>query len=348
MKFWRHTRNIWDISMIKYVMGVDHGGTKTSALIADHQGRICTAVTLYKSSEPSYERSSVTVRTIKQALKQADLLPEQITYCTVGYSGADWDFEFPEIQRALSEATGIANMKIVNDCIGAMRGGTQKPYGGVICIGTGLNIGLINCQGESFVYGYLVNEEDSGGVALGQRVIRAVRNAYTGVGRPTILTQELLNYFQEEKQVVLETAYDFFIADSTGSDKLSQLRYEVKDLAPLLLKAADGGDEIATEILEDFCTNLKNYVLAAAKRLSMMYEPFELILSGGVLKGGNYLRHTLERKLQEELPNAKLLLARYEPVCGDVLLSYDALCCSESIKEQFQLNCEEANLRCIK
>lgn len=330
--------------MTEYVMGVDHGGTKTSALIGDSRGHLCASVTLYKSREPSYERLEVTARAMEQALVSAGLLPEQIACCTVGYSGADWDFEFPLIRQALADATGISHPRVVNDCIGAMRGGTQLPYGGVICIGTGLNIGLIDRNGRSFVYGYLINDEDSGGVALGQRVVRAVRNAYTGVGQPTVLTEKLLAFFRKQ-HIALASVYDFFVADSTGAPSLPILRYEVKDLTPLLLQAADEGDAVAGEIVADFCGNVRDYVTAAARRLSMTEEPFDLILTGGVLKGGKSIRCALERLLQEAIPNMRLVPARYEPVCGDALLSYDALRYGETVRKQFEMECDRAGLR---
>ena len=331
--------------MAEYVLGVDHGGTKTKAVVADLQGKIHGTATLQKAGDPSYEGVPVTCRAMRLAMERAGAAPEEIVRCTVGFSGADWDFEYDPIRLALSRDTGVRTLEVVNDCMAAMRGGTSRPYGGVVCIGTGLNIGLINREGKRFVYGYLINDEDSGASALGEAAVQAVRSAYTGVGPPTVLSEWILDYFRETYSVPLRSVYDFLVADSTGSPALPRLCYESKELAPLLVRAAEEGDRAAADLLDGFCRRVAGYVAAAARRLSMAGEAFELILSGGVMRGGSFIQRRLAHYAGEQLPHLSVRLAEYEPVCGAVLFSYDRLHCEKSIKESFQKEAAAMGLR---
>ena len=64
-----------------------------------------------------------------RALRQAGLSIEAVDVLSAGLSGADWPEEYDLLRQALFELTGIDDIRVYNDCIIAMRGGTDKPYG---------------------------------------------------------------------------------------------------------------------------------------------------------------------------------------------------------------------------
>ena len=331
---------------MKYVMGVDHGGTKTKAMVADLSGNIAAHCTVYSAEVPVYSGLDVTTQVIADVLKKSSLTIDDIVCCTIGFSGADWDFEYPLIKEKLTETTGLDCCHIVNDCIAAMRGGLDKDYGGVVCIGTGLNIALINENGESYIYGHLINEEDCGAGSLGQKVIWAVRNELTRMGEKTLLTEMVLQYFNEQYGINLKNAYELFVAITTGSPTIPLINIVVKNLTPLLTEAAKT-DQVALEIIDDYCRRLSKYVLAASRRLNLLDTAYEVVLSGGVMKSGNLIRDLFQEHLKACLPRVQVKIAEYEPVCGAVMSSYDQIKIGKKTIQAFKNNCDAQGFRLI-
>ena len=167
---------------MRYVLGIDQGGSKTHAVIADQEGRLLGMGKSYgachSSTSLDYAVQAV-VQAADQALSECGLQKEDVT-------------------AVLGGLTGI-------DC-------------GILCAGSGLNCAVQNGE-DCFVYGFYIPDEYQGGWSLGKKAVQAVFDAHMGLLEKTELTPRLLEHFQA--QSVDELLYMQVMGKIKSSDYLN-------------------------------------------------------------------------------------------------------------------------------
>ena len=307
-----------------YILAIDQGGTKTDVIIADYAGNIVAASDDRDQAPFEGERRAKRMTRIRyatdKALADAGLSLADISTVSASCIGADWPFEYEVGVRNIRNTLGVQDVHLYNDCIGAMRGGTEMLNRdcGILCLGTGANCAVQNRQGEQYVYAYYMKGEHQGASALGQFVFQAVYDAEAGLGPQTLLTNLLL------EQTGDASVDELLMRITTGRTE-TEATWEVsyKDYCPMLFQAVRMGDETAYAFLDNFCKALVNYIVAGAKRLSLNKAGFPVVLSGGAPKGGAVMGEMLEKHLRAHFPKGICVEARLEPVAGALLLAYD-------------------------
>jgi N-acetylglucosamine kinase-like BadF-type ATPase len=307
-------------------MGIDQGGTKTAVIIADHTGHILGVGNDRDWAEVAGERRAVRMLRVRHAADKAaaaaGLKLEDIQSVSASCNGADWHFEYAIGRKNLSNALGITHVKLYNDCIGALRGGTEIRGRdcAVICLGTGANCAVVNQKGDEYIYAYYLKGIHQGAGAIGNFVFQAVYDAESGLGEKTLLTGLLL------EKTGYRSVDELYMSVTTGCTETDiPWRPSYKEYSPLLFQAIQMGDTVAREYIEWFCRELARYVIVAAIKLGIQKQEITMVLSGGVPKSGSIMVDLLQKDLKEDLPGTKCLNARFEPVVGALLLEYDHL-----------------------
>ncbi|MGE5598014.1 MAG: N-acetylglucosamine kinase [Bacteroidota bacterium] len=300
-----------------YLLGIDQGGSKTAAAVADRDGRLL-GVGYAGGACHTYDglqrAMAMVVQAAAGALARAGLTASQIELVVAGMTGADWPEEYDLLRAALADTLGIGNVSVVNDCLIAMRGGTDLPYGAVLCAGSGLNAAVKSLDGRLFIFGYYVDDEDQGGTALGRRAIRAVVAAEAGLDPPTSLTRAVLRYFN------LRTVEEL-LRNRVGGALAAK---DIAGLAPLVIAEAGAGDPAAAGLIAEFGRSIARYAVAGLRRFAMLDMAVEVVLSGGVFKGGgSMLAGAVAAAIRAAAPKAVAIDARLEPVVGAVLMALD-------------------------
>jgi len=309
------------------ILSIDQGHTKTDVLIADEKGNILGFGNDRDWTLVTGERRAVRMIRIRyaadKAAKEAGLSLSDIDSVSASCYGADWDFEYQVGRKNIRNTLGIQDVELYNDCIGAMRGGTET-FGrdcAILCLGSGANCAVFNRDGEAHIYHYYMKGIHQGAHAIGEFIFQAVFDARSGLGEETALTRLLLR----------ETGYssvdELFKMITTGrTEEEKPWRYPVyKDYGPLLFHAINEGDKVSMAYLDWLCEELVKYIVIGVKKLSIGERGFDVVLSGGVSKGGNIMGERLGYYLNKRLPNARFVEARLEPVVGAMLLEYDKL-----------------------
>ena len=300
-----------------HVIGLDQGGSKTWAAVSDAAGRLLgvgRAAGGYPTRRPDEAMRHIG-EAVQAALANANLPSQPVDLLYAGLTSADWPDEYDFLQRKV-EALGVARqVRVVNDTIVALRGGTSHAYGAIVAAGTGSNCAIRSPAGEEYLYHYYVEEDLQGGVGLGRRVLRALYRAETGRESTTRLTRSVLHQLNfASVDDLLRADCERRFADDT-----------VKTLAPLVFQAARAGDEVAANILAAFGQGLAELVTAGLRRFEMTHLPVEVVLSGSIFKGeGGLLQQIMRDEIEQVAPQARLVDARYEPVVGAVLLALEA------------------------
>lgn len=321
---------------MKYILGLDQGSSKTHAIVTDELGNVlglarsrgvCHSSVSLEAAMDAIEEAA------DEALRQSGLTREDINCVSAGLTGTDWDYEVKLLEDAVRERLGIETVRVVNDCIIAMRAGSASDVAGIICVGSGTNCAIRN-RGDLFVYGFYIPDEEQGGMCLGRKAVQAVLNAQVGLEEATSLTEPVLRFFGVK--TVDELLYRKATHRIDGSEYLK--------LPILLERAAAEGDAVSLKIWEDYGKTLAKYITVRMRLMGLKEEKIEIILSGSIFKCKlpQFTENVVEG-IHAFAPNAVVKSAVYEPIVGAALLCLDDL--YETLPDRVYENLEVSSAR---
>lgn len=319
---------------MKYVLGIDQGGSKTHAVVADETGKILGMGRSYgachSSSSLEYAVQAI-LEASDQAFAQCGLRRSDVTAVVGGLTGIDWDYEAELLENGIGQYFPTADVKVVNDSIIAMRAATRKSCCGILCAGSGLNCAVQNGE-ECFVYGFYIPDEYQGGWSLGRKSVQAVFDSHMGLTGETTLTERLLEYFGVRS--VDELLFMQVKQKITGNDYLN--------LPIILEEEACGGDRVAAKIWTDYGRAVVAYLTARMEKMGIQEENVDIVLSGSIFKCKfQEFRDTVKEEILGKIPNANIIEAGYEPVMGAVVMGLQRIH-GEAAEEIFE-NIEESS-----
>lgn len=302
---------------MKYYLGVDAGGSKTYALIADEHGRIIgKGHSGNGNHQIDYEEAKYSLReSVEMALGQAGLSRNDITFAYFGLAGADREADYQILRPMLAEME-FPKYDLNCDTVIALRAGTDRPYGIVLICGTGTNSAGISpreefyqCGGFSYMFG-----DFGGGATLCVEAFRAVIRAWDGREQPTRLTELLLEHL------------GYNDVSTMFNDYLDHDKYPPLSTVKLIFQAAAEGDEVATDILRVQGEELGKSAQAVIRRLGMENDKFDVVLAGSVITRGEarFIHPYIEQAVKGCAPHASLVKLQVEPVVGALWLAFEA------------------------
>lgn len=232
-----------------------------------------------------------------------------------GLTGIDWDYEAELLENEIQKHFPKAHVKIVNDCIIAMRAATRKQQCGILCAGSGLNCAVQNGE-NCFVYGFYIPDEYQGGWSLGRRAIQAVFDAHMGLLEKTELTPRLLRHFR------VRTVDELLYMQVTGKIKSS----DYLSLPIILEEAAQKGDKTAGDIWIHYGKKIVAYLEARMNKMGILGCDVDIVLSGSIFKCKfQGFQEAVKEEILKRIPGANVIAAEYEPVIGAVLMGINGM-----------------------
>jgi N-acetylglucosamine kinase-like BadF-type ATPase len=296
-----------------HVLGIDAGGTKTVALLADGDGRIvgegrAGAANLTTEGELEVEKILHTV--IEQATDGRDVVFAGVC---LGMAGVDRKDD-GQILRALMRRLGFrANTVIVNDALVALVAGAGDQPGLVVVSGTGSIAYGVSHRGvaaRAGGWGPTLADEGSG-YWIGRRALTAVMRAADGRGPGTALTPMVLGHFSLPRP-------DSLVAEIYQQP---QSRRSIASLGLVVEQARAAGDPVAVEIMSHAADELALAATSVVTRLDMRGEQFVILLAGGMLKDDGWLAQEVRRRMAEVAPRSVVRPLTEEPAIGAVRLA---------------------------
>ncbi len=297
---------------MRQVIGIDAGGTKTVALLADEDGSVRSkarggGANLLVHGELAVEK------VIFQVIEDLDA-PAPVAALCLGIAGVDRPGE-KELIRSMLRRLGLRRpVQVVNDAAVALVAGAPKGHGIVVVAGTGSIAYGQSPDGKtarSGGWGYLLGDEGSA-FWLGHAALRLGIRAADGRGQPTTLYDRVC----EKLNLSSASGLVSWFYDQNLS------RHRVAELASLVEDAAREGDAASEELLGHAAGHLARAARAVVAQLTFPGE-YPLVLSGGVFKACPSLYSRLEARL--ELPDARVIRLDVEPARGAVTLALDLL-----------------------
>jgi N-acetylglucosamine kinase-like BadF-type ATPase len=298
---------------MRYVLGIDAGGTKTVGLLADEEGRIVAEAR--GSGANLQTQGELEVEKVFDGIIETLGRDHTISALCLGIAGVDRPHDEAVIRGILRRLGHREGVRVVNDAAIALAAGAPARVGIVVLAGTGSIAFGADRSGRtarSGGYGFLLADEGSG-YWFGHHILRAAVRSADGRGPRTLLEPLVFEAFGVGSVPdLIPHVYE------KGLPK-----HRIAALAPLVERARAGGDTLAAELVERAGRELALAARAVHRQLDLGRELFPVVLAGGVFKATPLLSETFSRHL--ELPGAQPTLLATEPATGAVALALDLL-----------------------
>ncbi len=296
-----------------HVIGIDAGGTKTVCLLADERGAIVAeargpGANLHVAGELAVEK--VLREVMEEAIAGRGVTPAAIC---LGIAGVDREDEARTVHAIMRRIGRRSRVVVVNDALIALTAGARDDPGIVIIAGTGSIVYGRNARGEAARaggWGHMIGDEGSG-YWIGREALTAVMRGADGRGPATQLTEDVLRHFNiEDVSRLPRIVYD-----------REQPRMSVAAIGPIVQRASEQGDAVATRMLERAADELLLAARSVATRLEMRGDPFTFYLAGGVFRVVPWIAEELPRRLIEVAPRCAAEMLAADPAVGAVWLA---------------------------
>lgn len=294
------------------VVGVDGGGTKTRALLANERGNTVAEVTGAGSAvhPQDVERSAgVIAGLVRDVLEMADKSKGQPRVLCCGVAGVGRERERQALLDALTQHNLADEVLIEPDFAVALDDAFGDGVGVLLISGTGSSAfgrGPTGATARCGGWGLSIGDEGSG-AWIGRRALSVVAAAADGREPGTALTGALLTALE------LDTPDDLVAWAATATPAA------LAAVAPAILQVADSGDQRANTIASLAAEELALHVRALARKLfTDERASVPVALMGGMLRPGSPLRKRLELRLKSAVPGAHIHAAEIDAARGAV------------------------------
>ncbi|MCK4781570.1 hypothetical protein KAS79_01445 [Candidatus Parcubacteria bacterium] len=301
----------------KYIIGVDGGGTKTLAVLADLQGKILKKA----KTGPSNPRNigvEKSVLNLAQGIKKVikDTKKDKIISIFVALPAIEEEYKFKKkkIKAKLGSILKISQNKIsvASDQIIAFKSGTDKKNGIVLIAGTGCVAHGWRGKKQSKISGWGYLGDEGSAFWAGQKTYQAILKDLGGRGAKTLITKLVFRKLKiKNKESFVKKIY----SNPTKSIPLLTIFTD---------EAAIKKDKIACNILKQAGQELALAVNTVIKKLNFQKQSFPLVLVGSMFKS-KILLDTVKKEVKKTAPKAEFIRPKNKPVAGAVKLAIEQI-----------------------
>ena len=310
-----------------HFLGIDGGGTRTTAWLADEAGRVLGRGVSgasnplkvgFKAAERELLRAARdAVAAFSERRKTAtvrDLRHRTVTpieAVVVGLAGTDRPPVHNRLARWLQRAIPARHHLLTSDAHIALRAAVGNSPGIIVVSGTGSIAYGRDDKGRvlrSGGWGTLFDDAGSG-YDLGRKAITAALRDLDGRGPRTQLTKKISD------------ALD--LGDITQIILRPLTPQQIAGLFPLVLEAARRHDFVAQQLCDEAGRDLADLALALLRRMGRERQVVPVVFAGGVFRAGVRVARSFKTHLRKHAPSARVLLLRHPPVEGALALAHE-------------------------
>lgn len=305
---------------MRYVAGLDGGGTKTLLKLADEYGNLlctCEGGPANINSAGLHAMETALTGLLSEGLAKTGERPENCGAICIGAAGAGRETE-KELLRDIFKKAGFACGTVVtDDARTALYGGLGKDEGIILISGTGSicygrNANGIICRAGG--WGHILGDEGSG-YDIGLKALKHTVRVCDGRENPSLLSGMVLEHLKvRDAHALVAPIYrgDF------GKERIAEI-------SRTAVRACALDDAAAAAILDSAVNELFECAGAVAKRLDMQNKQAELAFAGSLLLKCDYVNRKLKRLIETGYPDIAMIEAKNDAAWGAVLLAIDYL-----------------------
>lgn len=301
---------------MKFYAGVDGGGTKTRAIIIKENGEI---IGIGNSGPSNFNDIGIdkAISHINTALKKATQENEfnlnRLNSIFLGLGGVLTKNDKILVKdNLLNYYDKKVDFYIENDTRISLAGGLAGKEGIVLIVGTGsicYGRTIENNEWQTGGWGPKIDDVGSG-YYLGIEALKALVRSKDGRLEETKLTDSIYNKLNISNinQIIRVLYYN-----NTFN------RTKIASLSKLVVKHAINGDEIACNILDKATDELTLLVETVVDKLGYKTKEIPLTVTGGLAHSHPIFEKLLYKKIQESIPNCKIIDPIMSPLKGAAL-----------------------------
>jgi len=302
--------------MTRVVLGMDIGGTKSHAVLADETGRVL-GEGVGGSGNINFIPLSLAEESFAEAIgaaqRQAGTGTLETEIAVIGIE--------PQPDPLVPCITRLARPKRIlrkaeGEC--SLVGGLVEKVGLALIAGTGSVGWGRNAQGKTHVTSCWGPIGDEGSAYwLAQHGINAAFRADDGRGPATEMVQKIIEKIGEptlrDCTTPLYTSQDF-------RKEVSQYARIVMDLA-----TKDPPDAVMRAIVDEGAEQIAHILAACAEVLNLHTGPYKVAATGSLVTRVPYYFDQVQRRLRNRHPGATMVLPRFSPGIGAALIALDLI-----------------------
>lgn len=294
-----------------YFLGVESGGTKTTALLVDAQTELPARTLKFSAGNVAVIGKKATERLISEILTVLNLKdnPGEITWATFALAGTG-RVEENKIALEIIKSAGIKTFSLMTDAEILNYAVFGDEPGILLASGTG-SICVFKDKENQYVqiggWGYLLGDEGSG-FDIGKKAIRTAVSHAELKKQPSELTRALLSFYAQKSPMDLIS-----IATVTKNPQS-----KIASCAKLVCELAEKNEPNALKIIDSTVEEL--LVLAdRAITESKSQAPYNVALAGGVLKESSIVNIKFKERAKNRGIPFQYLRQELHPVAAAVL-----------------------------
>ncbi len=257
-----------------FVVGIDAGGTQTTALLANGEGEVLAQVKGPGANLQTHGELGVE-KTLDDLIEQLGPPGRPAAFC-IGMAGVDRPKD-AELMNGILRRLGFRdNSRVVNDAAIALAAGSPTCRGIVVIAGTGsmaYGIDPAGTTARASGLGHVMADQGSS-YWFGEQALRAAIKSSDGRGQKSLLEEGVL--------AALGATVVSDLVPVVYEQRLGTA--EIADLAPLVEMAANEGDEAATLIRDQGILELRASAAAVHRQLDFQDGAVRFVMAGGAFK----------------------------------------------------------------
>lgn len=293
---------------MKYFIGIDGGGTRTTAVVTDDTGQELTRLEgeagIINVLEPE-AGAHILADLATHALAKARVTELASVLCCA-LAGAGREPERSILEQALSALRVSQRVHIVPDFEAALRDAFEGGPGILVIAGTGSSAWGRSADGRCLRaggWGHVIGDEGSG-YAIGRVALQLAMREFDGRGEYGRYMDAVLT----QTKAGSEEALVRWAASASKGD--------VAALAPIIFDAAKHGSLSAQDAIDDAAAELAMHVAALYDRLGPWDTPPGVALAGGLVEPGRPLREPVLREIEALTIPVKIVEERVDAASG--------------------------------
>ncbi|HEX5088588.1 MAG TPA: BadF/BadG/BcrA/BcrD ATPase family protein [Nocardioides sp.] len=312
------------------VLAIDAGNSKTDVCVVSAEGELLGSAR-GGPFRPHVVGATAAVASIAPAVATALSRAGTVSVRHVAacLANADLPVEHEPLEAAIA-ATGWAPAhEVVNDTFALLRAGTDASRGVAVVCGAGINCTGLLPDGTTVRFAAVghISGDWGGGGHLWQEAMWWAARAEDGRGPVTALQSALPGHFGLVSMAELIEAVH--LAALTEEQCMA--------MTPLLFDVAEGGDQVAADVVRRQAAEVVALAATAIRRLGVLDEPIDVLLGGGVLTAGRrLLLDEIGRGLAVRAPHAVARVVATPPIVGAALLGLDRIGAAPSAAQRLR------------
>lgn len=295
-------------------LGIDGGGTKTTCVVADETSTLGSATTggsnITRHGEARVREALHAA--VKTACAAARVEPSQIESACVGLSGAG-RAEVRDVAAGIMRELVGGRMTVISDLETTLQAAFHDGPGVITIAGTGSIAYGRDARGQTARaggWGLAISDEGSA-QWIGRRAVSAALGAKDAGLEPPLLAT-ILKLWQL-------SSLDELVRRANASPPP-----DFSSLFRPVVSAADAGDPLARQLLDQAGAELAMLAGNIVRRLFAAEDSVPVAMSGGVFRQSERVRQVFYNKLIAECPQARVDANLAEPVKGALELARKA------------------------